>query len=842
MSDVLRIVTLSPGGRPIVTMNLDDGATYIRLRDTFKFTPAAATQQTSNSARRYGGSRIVGESHDNGSVSWNMLVKGTTQDNAAVAVEAVLAAIGATATGRLLEWRPDSLTTSHSSYMRIMGPGTYEPGYRWAEWQGAAAMPVTVTFPVAPLVEWAPMNIWDDFSVNSITDYTFDALTAADTPIAGGTLTATTLLTTERRARHVSRGYDMLDVEAMIRFVPGATISGFKAGVILRAISATTYLEFYVDDNGTNSRLRIDKVIAGVRTNLASVNVSGLYSRIADGTAMYVNGATDGIKIYTSWSAYDMSISDSGMGSLNGSLNSGDQVTFAAPGKAGFSWIPQTATATLDDFRVQPYLFRGRSLPRPVTLRNIPGTVPARVDVSVSPTGAEGVASAWALFGWASTSPTFNMIWNGDFEDDTNGWLGVGGLVVGTSTLTKVVQPTTAPAKYGIASMQVVTPATIGAGADFRAAKFFKKGVAYTLEAWVRSAAQTTLINLTAGITGNIASGTQVALSTNYQKITVTWTPLVDTAGADFAVVIAAATVTTFTVDGVSLYEGAVAPTLASQIEGRGAAPPFGIFEAEDCDTGDLTNWVKTADATSHGGFKLVDTSAVGAKTYTAAWLFDPSLGMADEFTDGEISLEVWCRSYVTSTLVSPRLTASVRPREGVNFGTERLAAGGPNSMVLPTSGTVARFGRLGTLTLPVNRSLPKSVKLWLSGSIGVGSTGTFGIDYLVMVPSRARACSPSGKVLDTAFPRFITSIQETVKTIRSDLSGLVSKPPEYPFPDHGLGGNQLEIPPGSTDLLVKLSDLVPDDPTVNTTTEATELAAGVRVDVTPRSFMMRSA
>ena len=61
MADVLRIVTFSEGGRPVVVLDLDDdGVTYTRLKDTFKFTPAPPTQQTSLSGRRYGGGRVVG--------------------------------------------------------------------------------------------------------------------------------------------------------------------------------------------------------------------------------------------------------------------------------------------------------------------------------------------------------------------------------------------------------------------------------------------------------------------------------------------------------------------------------------------------------------------------------------------------------------------------------------------------------------------------------------------------------------------------------------------------------------------------------------------------------------
>ena len=60
MSDTLRVVTFSAGGRPVVVRDLDDGATYTRARGSFKFTPGAPTPVMSRQQRRYGGARIVG--------------------------------------------------------------------------------------------------------------------------------------------------------------------------------------------------------------------------------------------------------------------------------------------------------------------------------------------------------------------------------------------------------------------------------------------------------------------------------------------------------------------------------------------------------------------------------------------------------------------------------------------------------------------------------------------------------------------------------------------------------------------------------------------------------------
>ena len=255
MSDTLQIVSLSAGGRPVLVKDVDDGSGYNRSVD-FKFTPGAAQAVLASRQRRYGGARVAGVTHDNAQVSWTALVTGATNDLGIANAEALIVEIENAARGRLLAWKPSGASAALTSYFEIVGPGTWDPDYKFV---GQNLLQVTLTFPVAPLVLWAPETIRDPFDVDSIADYTFDALTAAEAPITGGRMTASGSLTSERRARHTARGYDHLDLQATVKATPGATIASFKAGVLLRASAATTYVEVYVDDNATNSRLRIGR-------------------------------------------------------------------------------------------------------------------------------------------------------------------------------------------------------------------------------------------------------------------------------------------------------------------------------------------------------------------------------------------------------------------------------------------------------------------------------------------------------------------------------------------------------------------------------------------------------
>jgi hypothetical protein len=281
-----------------------------------------------------------------------------------------------------------------------------------------------------------------------------------------------------------------------------------------------------------------------------------------------------------------------------------------------------------------------------------------------------------------------------------------------------------------------------------------------------------------------------------------------------------------------------------------GSVVPFGLIEAET--GGDLSGgWASTAEANTSNGSSLRQSGFTGAKVYVATYTIDPHTLVMDEFEADTVALEVWARVGVDAAVVSPKVVLWAEPADSTSFGFSRYTAeyGTAGKLLIkPSSGAAWRPSKFGTLTLPSDTLRPRAWKLWVQLSCAAGSSGLFGLDYLFIVPARSRVLSPTGKGT-TGYPLFIASTSQTSKTIRSDLSGLAGSPPNNPNPDHGLGGNLLEIPlgsasgagPGAFDLAVKLSPLVPDDPTANTNSEsAVTTAATVQVDVTPRSYMLR--
>jgi hypothetical protein len=659
MPDTLRIVTFSAGGRPVEVLNLNSApgtvTAYFRERDGgFQFTPAASNVQYSKRARRYGGARAVGETHDNGSIAWTAYVRGATLLAATQNVEALLQTISDEARGRYVEWAPEG---GQSSFMEIAGPGTWSPAYNPVEFVQTNAMRVQLTFPILPLVRWARPAIQDPFDIDTRADYTFDSATSADVAASGGVLTPVVgaALTVERRARHTSRGYTWKEGQGTVEFITG-TVSGIKVGTMLRATAATTYVEVYIDDNGTNSRLRIDVVIAGTRTNRATINLA---TRMGNVENHAVRGRIEGNVVIAEHFAGFNTVTPMGAptNTTSYTLVSGDAPLNTTAGASGWSWIPVNLSATLLTYTFTPYTWRNVTWPRVLQpVDAIPGTAPALADVSLTTSGG-------------STAPAFAYL---------------------------------------------------------------------------------------------------------------AWTPRALTPAAGFA-------------------------PFAIAVTGLGSPPTGTVYGLTSS-----SNLTATADAGSLAGVALIDTTVSGAETYVASFTVDPSALVADDFTAGELTLEVFARLLI-------------------------------RSLVVPT-GAIYRVYRLGTITLPADPLVRRALLLTLTAKTAAGSTGEFRLDYIQVAPASSRALSPTGKPLDAAYPIFIASTSQTIKTIASDLSATVSQPGNAASGDHGLGGSLIEPNPGLFDMLVKLSNVVPDDPAPAATADQLQNSAALQVAVTPRSYMLRSS
>jgi hypothetical protein len=279
-----------------------------------------------------------------------------------------------------------------------------------------------------------------------------------------------------------------------------------------------------------------------------------------------------------------------------------------------------------------------------------------------------------------------------------------------------------------------------------------------------------------------------------------------------------------------------------------GAKPaPFGVFEAEAATN--LTGFAVTADATCRGGSKLLASTPTSTmRFYTEV---DPSLLVPDDYSAGEVAIELWARVRIAATVISPTITVwaiNSQAATSVPVSQRYTNEFGNIGYVTPAWANVWRITKLGTLMLPVTKG-GQTWKIAFDALGAVGSTGNFEVDYLMMNRARSRALMQTGIAPSTSIRDFsyFTSGQNT-RLIRSDLSGytaMAASPSGIgPYTrDVGLGGQLPEFPPGDVQTLTKATLTMPDDPTTSGNSEVANYAiAAIHYGITPRYHLFRSS
>lgn len=505
----------------------------------------------------------------------------------------------------------------------------------------------------------------------------------------------------------------------------------------------------------------------------------------------------------------------------------------------------------------------------------------------------------YPLAGWAVTTPANRASLFGDLGYASTYALisaAISGMSNGTSTLSAG-----GSARYGRNSIQVATPG--GAtyqGVGIRVFGEYRRGRVVASIVWAKAVSGTPGVATRLGEAASFTTSSTATLSTTaWSLITNVYQPATDVSAVYFGAFVPATTAATFLVDGGVVWEcdpaalagpvasgtagaretitvsytpdTAVAPCLALvdselvQVEsisgttwtvvrgaegtsaashtsgaivyalppdreharGDGAPPPLGLIHAANRVRG--SDFTVDADYTS--GIGIVSSSG----TNLALFAVDPGQMQGDPYT-GTVEVDMYARLDVPT---SPAMT--------LTFGTAPLAAssvaqlqlGNPSSktVVLPTTSKSERFTYIGALTFPHTAS---PFVVWLETDL-VGS----GVDYFLFVPRRTHVRGPEGKALDASYPEaFLSDTTWRARVFASDGTGYLIAPgkPDTRYPYHGIGGSALEMAPGPNTLTVKLSNHVPDDPTVGTGADYERIATAVHVAVTPRYITVRDA
>lgn len=596
-------------------------------------------------------------------------------------------------------------------------------GFQITSWGKRAeiryAADCAAAFVCGPYAVGDTLDVTDLFATDTVNpvgggDYTFDSGAGGNVAVTGGILDAAANFATENRMIHTVRGYQVPDHQVTVSGAPGTVLTSFKLGAVIMRTAATTYLEAFIDDNGTNSRLSLRKVVAGTPTTLAGP--TNLAARVAAGTRFTVRGRIEKNRVFAEYfAAQDPTPATAPTLSLaTYILTTAEAAQFGAAvnGYGGLSWIPQETTALVSRFAFEPYTYRAATFPDVFRLGKIPGdaVAPALLDVDIGVTNSGALDHA--LIGWMAVPVSaVNILDMGDaFGGVATGAWAVAAVANINGAATSITRQTTGAIKFGAAAYEVTAiNLTADSGVQRRAFRKFRQGITYTFSVWVQSAASVATVAVRVGnaAANDVATGTSTALSTSWQQLTVQWTPTADRADAHITVIRRTTTAAdVFRIDGEQVYEGTVAPTAASQIEGRGAPAPFGMIEAEN---GVQVAQVTTADGAASAGFR-VSTSALV--------VVDPNLMAPDDLTKN-ILTEVWARIRMQNDTATLKGVCGWYPlRSTTPDLTYSVDFGSPGRSIPVHGATAFKFARLGVVSLPVKLDRARAaIYVQLSGT-----------------------------------------------------------------------------------------------------------------------------
>lgn len=357
--------------------------------------------------------------HENRTIAMKLRVASQTSMDLALdqvaAVVTKLRSASSSPDGIDLVWTPGGSTRSVTFDMAA-GEITGLPisltgdGYSWLLQRPI----ITVEFTCYPYGRATPLaTITDAFAANSIADYTFDAGAAGNVSITGGVMDSAANLTTENRLLHTASPYAVANARVTAKHTLGTTLTSYKAGVILKRVDASNYLEVYVDDTGAASRLRIDRVIAGARTNL----VSTALTRMTVSTAYWVRGRIEGnVVVGEHWTSAP-TVTGTATSSNTATLAGGDATALGTgiTGRCGLVWIPQQTAATLDDLEIAPNVFVSITPIVTGDLVGVPGDVPGEGVLTIIETAAQSRRHVeWGLEGPGTYDASTSLLLDSD--------------------------------------------------------------------------------------------------------------------------------------------------------------------------------------------------------------------------------------------------------------------------------------------------------------------------------------------------------------------------------------------------------------------------------------------
>lgn len=573
-----------------------------------------------------------------------------------------------------------------------------------------------LTLTCRPFALMDAMDIVDEFTDdtfgtdgkynNAGSDWTADAGALTNVSVTGGVLDAAANLSTENRFIHTGTPYTVSDCETIISFTPGGTTSSFKAGCIIKRIDANNYLEAYIDDNGVNSRIRIDKIVAGVRTNLSSTNLT---ARISSSVRVWIAGRVERnvvwAHVFTATNFKNgykpVSASDNDV-SVTLSTSEADTFGQTIQGRQGIVFTPQHTDAKIHDYQTFCYTYRANANryhpDHNVIQDGIPGKAPALLDIEVS----DQSSGSQCLVAWGKRPEAVNWCWNPGFDSDgSNGW-SVSAATGFNSAGTSITATSSTDALDGANVGVLVTTATSGSGCNFAIFRNLRKGVTYTANVCMRAPSSTTSMTIKFGSDGGSATSSASALTTSWQVYTVSYTPTSESSSVAYlSIQTNAATVTTAHIDRVLISEDDYVPS-AEAPENAIDTYPGGFTQLERIHAGNM--YAKTGSYTlstdTSAFFDKVVTPGASGLVLQVPMIFDNQ--NSDE--SDTVTLKVYARiklsSGTTTAALIPRIvTTATDEFYSLEYSTTGVSVIGSK----PSSSTVSVNVFAGTISFPAS-------------------------------------------------------------------------------------------------------------------------------------------
>lgn len=269
---------------------------------------------------------------------------------------------------------------------------------------------------------------------------------------------------------------------------------------------------------------------------------------------------------------------------------------------------------------------------------------------------------------------------------------------------------------------------------------------------------------------------------------------------------------------------------------------PFGFFDGNS-DMASPTAGSATVSQTGATGGNYFGVTATSGGAVDYQMTIDPNIVDPDDFT-GNVSIELWVRLYSAGGLTSLNSIVFGAPALTSTQGILRYGAEDGSDGKLLNTQAGFKWHRLDILTFPVDKVNGTPWILTVEFTFGNASTGAFGLDSLVLVPSRARVTSPTSKINNVSYPKLIPSGSWNMRFLSDVRTQITDQRSMIHAPSAGVSGSPITLPGRSFPrFLFVTSGAVPDDPDPLATTEATAVNAQqffVVPRVTPRYYLVR--